>query len=621
MKTKLGILDFGGQYAHLIAARVRHLGVYCEILSPIHLKPEDVQKEYAGLIFSGGPNSVYEEGVLACDVQIYRLGLPILGICYGHQLLIKQAGGVVKLSKKPEFGPAPLLIKNYSNLFYGIDQEKNPIVWMSHVDEVEMLPSGFEVLAQTEDCSYAAVGDINRNLFGLQFHPEVQESEWGLQILKNFISICNVETNWTLKKFLKEEEEKIFEQVGDRKVFFLLSGGVDSTVAFALLARYLKPENLIGLHIDTGFMRHNESKQVKEALGVLGTNITIWDASEQFYTELEGIVDSEKKRQIIGELFIQVQRSASESLGLDEANWFLGQGTIYPDQIESGSSQNSSRIKTHHNRVEGIEKLIRAGRVVEPIQRLYKDEVRKLGALLGLPSQLLERHPFPGPGLAVRCLCSDKKEEKKSSSIPSLLERESFGFSQMQAIEDNLKKYRMSLEKLPIRSVGVQGDQRSYKHCLALFYEEDFPDWAFLMELARLIPNRVSSLNRVVLFLGKKRKEDTFQLDTPSYLTKERIGLLRKADAVATEFFFEKDIYHEIWQCPVVLLPLKKMNGPTGNVLILRPVCSINAMTASVYPMKIEYIRELNEALRSIPQCVGVFYDLTSKPPGTIEWE
>lgn len=617
--SKLAVLNFGGQYAHLITARIRSLGAYCEILSPEELSPYKAKKNYAGLIFSGGPRSVYSAGAPQCDPGLQHLDMPLLGICYGHQLLVQQRGGQIKPAQNPEYGPALLKIKKAEAIFSGENPKKEQTVWMSHGDEVQSLPPGFEVLAETSDCPYAALGDLKRNLFALQFHPEVQESEGGRRILSNFIRLCGLSNSWKLNDFLKAEQLRTQRQVRNHKVFFLLSGGVDSSVAFALLASSLKPEALLGLHIDTGFMRLGESKAVKKALGIFGSQLKFVDASREFYDALRGVVKPEKKRQVIGELFVKIQSSVSESLGLNPREWYLGQGTIYPDQIESGFAKNSERIKTHHNRVEAIEALLKAGRIIEPINSLYKDEVRKLGKILGLPQGLLRRHPFPGPGLAIRCLCSPKKETL------TLLEAQKEKQEVCLKLKREWKARDISLAVLAVRSVGVQGDKRSYRHCLALFYKQnkkkgELPfEWSYILEIARQITNRFSQFNRVLLHLGQS---EAIQFETQFHaeLSLERLELLRKADAFVESFLEEKKIYEEIWQFPVILLPLT-LPQKGGNALVLRPVCSTDAMTASVYRMRMDLLSELGQRLQSIQGINAVFYDLTSKPPATIEWE
>ena len=623
---KIAVLDFGGQYAHLIAASIRNLGAYCEIVAPHHLDHKKAKQEYAGLIYSGGPNSVYDKNAPVADPQLTQINIPLLAICYGQQLIIQQMGGEIKPAKNPEYGPASLIIQENNGIFSGEKLGVAKQVWMSHGDIIESIPPQFKLSAKTKDCPYAALSHREANIFALQFHPEVRETECGMRLLANFIRICGLTNTWKLSDFLENEKMKIKEQLANKKVFFLLSGGVDSTVAFALIANCLEADNLIGLHIDTGFMRHRESEAVKTALQSIKKTgkkekthpqIKIVDASEQFYTALQGIHDPEEKRHIIGRLFVEVQQATIKSLGLNAEEWFLGQGTIYPDTIESGSSKHSKRIKTHHNRVEEIEILLKKGRVIEPISSLYKDEVRKLGRLLKLPEDLLERHPFPGPGLAVRCLCSSNSADQKSPYLKKIAKEKNFPLDFYPHSE------RLTASVLPLKSVGVQGDKRSYKHCLALFLKENVSfNWQWLLELAREIPNQNKEINRVVIHLGASNCIK-FERKCGEYLSHERIALLRQADHILMQFLVKNKLYDDIWQFPVISLPIAKENekDKKTNALVLRPVSSNNAMTASVYCMKIDLLFRLHKKLLSLAQCNAVFYDLTTKPPGTIEWE
>ncbi len=612
-KAKLGVLDFGGQFTHLLAAQVRKLGAYCEILSPSKLSASQAQAEYAGLILSGGPASVYAPSAPRCDSGLFSLGIPILGICYGHQLLMQASGGIVSASPRHEYGPALLSIKESKEIFAKEDRTKKSVVWMSHGDEVKVLPPGFQALAATQDCPYAAVGDSRRKLFGVQFHPEVEESERGSFYLKNFITLCGAADTWRLKDFLLQQEEALRARFQKKKakVFFLLSGGVDSTVAFVLLARVLPASHLIALHIDTGFMRKGEAAEVEKALSSFGISLKIINAAKDFYSALEGICDPEQKRRVIGEVFLDVQKKACASLGLKASEWLLGQGTIYPDQIESGAGEHSCSIKTHHNRAPVIQALLEQSRVVEPIAELYKDEVRELGRLLNIDKELLQRHPFPGPGLAVRCLCADSKFSTSHLGIQEELTKELAGAGLDAGI-------------LPIRSVGVQGDKRSYRSCLALFYKDLFPDWSLLLQKASSILNRFHDFNRVVLHIAPQKEALTFMRKEEAYLTKERISFLQDADSLVRSFLSEHDLYDKIWQFPVALLPVFAAmdSSKSKEALLLRPVLSKDAMTASVYCMPPELLMKLHHTLVSaLEGASAVFYDLTSKPPGTIEWE
>lgn len=620
---KIGVLDFGGQYAHLIASRLRRLGAYSEIVSPAELTLDRAQREYQGLVYSGGPASVYERGAPVARTELLKSGIPILGICYGHQLIMQQAGGRVEAAGGREYGPAQLKVNEASAIFDEEDRRNSAVVWMSHGDEVSALPPGFVGLASTDDCRFAAVYDAERRICGIQFHPEVRHSERGDSYLRNFIRLCGLENSWNLQDFLAAETERIRHQVGERKVFLLISGGVDSTVAFALLARVLPREHLLGLFVDTGFMRLEEGVQVAEALRSLGVDLRIASAEDLFFEKLRGVVDPEEKRRIIGELFLDVQAEETERLGLNANEWFLGQGTIYPDTIESGATAHSHKIKTHHNRVPAIEALLAAGRVVEPLRDLYKDEVRELGRLLGLPDSIVDRHPFPGPGLAVRCLCMQQPpiEDATVLSIRAALLPDSD-----DPLAQELAEKGLAAAILPLYSVGVQGDQRSYARCAALWPKNQGQklvnaQWSVILDFARRIPNRWRALNRVLLAVAARPGIEfaSLRARAPRDLNRERIALLQRADRLVHDFQIEHGLYQSIWQFPAVLAPAGGEGG--GESLILRPIVSTDAMTASAFEMDFRLLDELATSLLDIPGLDAVFYDLTSKPPGTIEWE
>lgn len=628
----IAVLDFGGQYAHLIASKIRRLGAYSEICDPATLNPATLKKQYAGLIYSGGPSSVYDTHAPRCEATLLECGVPVLGICYGHQLIMQQLGGEVRRSKSREYGPARLKIKTSGAIFRGEDPAESYTVWMSHGDEATHLPDGFEILASTPDCEFAAVGNLHRNIFSLQFHPEVKHSEHGDNYLLNFIELCGLKDSWNLSDFLQNELDRIRNQVQDKKVFLLCSGGVDSTVAFALLARALPADHLRGLLVDTGFMRAREVEEVQETLRPLGVQLEVAHAASRYYDALQSKFDPEEKRGIIGQLFIDVQADAVRSMNLDPAQWFLGQGTIYPDTIESGATTHSQKIKTHHNRVPAIQALMNEGRVVEPLKELYKDEVRQLGRMLGLASELVDRHPFPGPGLAVRCLCTARTIEpgelelnfiKQLNGDRSTNIKDSKGATEEIELSRSLASQNLETILLPVRSVGVQGDRRTYAHPVALLADQiESLDWPQLNFIASAIPNRCSQINRVLLCL-EPGLFSSMQLKTlaPVYLSRDRINILRRADHIVHEFQIRNNIYAEIWQFPVVLIPVHRAHKAVAESLVLRPIVSSDAMTASAYPMPENHLIELNQSLCAIDGIDLVFLDLTSKPPGTIEWE
>jgi len=602
---KIAVLDFGGQYAHLIANRIRRLGVYSEIRDSD--TPADQLKEYKGIIMSGGPNSVYEEGAPTCDPQIFYLGIPVLGICYGLQLMVYKRGGKVAQGEVKEYGLANVHFEKKEGLFEGLMDDET--VWMSHGDEVKELPEGMKVVGSSDDCKNAAIADDKLKIYGVQFHPEVTHTPHGMMILENFVKITGATCDWDLSKFIEHELNEIKNKVGNNKVFMLISGGVDSTVAYKLIQQAIGPEHTRGLFVDTGLIRQHEREEVEAAYEKAGIqNVHFYYASDVFFEKLEGAYEPEQKRQIIGDTFIDVQKKAVTDLDLNPEEWLLGQGTIYPDTIETGGTKHSDKIKTHHNRVEQIQKLIDEGKVIEPLAQLYKDEVREVGRRLGIPDEIVDRHPFPGPGLGVRCLCAQQddypeKHEKIEAEINNYLS----------------EKYDVTGKILPVKSVGVQGDARTYRHPFVLKLHKDTErNWDTLGEISTDITNRFNTINRVLLLLHPRGIVD--MKTKPGYLTKERIEVLQKADYRVTQFIKYHKMYEDIWQFPTVLLPLQ-LNNEEGESVVLRPIQSEEAMTANFYKMEWNWVDELVDGFRKMPEISGVFYDLTNKPPGTIEWE
>ncbi len=602
---KIAVLDFGGQYAHLIANRIRRLNVYTEILDSD--TPADQLKEYKGIVMSGGPKSVYEEGAPTCDPQIFYLGIPVLGICYGLQLMVYKRGGKVAQGEVKEYGLANVHFDKKVGIFEDLMDDET--VWMSHGDEVKELPDGMEIVGSSSDCKFAAIADNELKIYGVQFHPEVTHTPHGMTILENFVKITGANRDWDLKRFVEHEINQIKNKVSKNKVFMLISGGVDSTVAYKLIQNAIGPENTYGLFVDTGLIRQLEKEEVEEAYKKAGIeNVHYYYASDEFYTKLENVYEPEQKRQIIGDTFIEVQKKAITDLNLNPDEWLLGQGTIYPDTIETGGTKHSDKIKTHHNRVEQIQKLIEAGKVIEPLTQLYKDEVREVGRQLGIPDDIVDRHPFPGPGLGVRCLCAQAEDYPENHEK---LERE---------INDYLtKKYDVMGKILPIKSVGVQGDARTYRHPFAIKMHKDAKrNWEKLGEISTDITNRFNTINRVLLLLDPRGIIDVEI--KPGYISRDRIEVLQKADYRVTQFIKYHKMYKEIWQFPTVLLPLS-LNSEEGECIVLRPIQSEEAMTANFYPMEWKWVDELVDGFREMPEISGVFYDLTNKPPGTIEWE
>ncbi len=604
MPRGIAVLDFGGQYAHLIANRIRRLHVFAEIVPP----DADARRlaGAAGLILSGGPASVYAADSPGCDPALLDLGVPVLGLCYGHQLLAHRLGGCVRPGDVMEFGAARLRVRASQGILAGLNAEET--VWMSHRDTVIEPPPGFACLASTDDCPVAAMADDRRRLYGLQFHPEVTHTPCGMAILANFVALCGCERGWTMERYLDALLAELATRTAGRKVFLLVSGGVDSSVAFLLLNRALGADRVLGVHIDNGFMRQHESAQVERAMAESGFhNLRVVDASDEFLACVAGVAEPEEKRRRIGVQFLAVRERVLADLALDPQEWLLGQGTLYPDTIESGGTPHAAVIKTHHNRVDVIEQLLAAGRVVEPLAQLYKDEVRQLGERLGLPRHLLWRHPFPGPGLAVRALCSH------GPAAAGDREAEALGaIGEAAAAMAATAGYQVAL--LPLRTVGVQGDARTYAHPAVL---SGPLDWDRLEQASTEITNAFAQINRVVFLLAPARLPPLRLRQ--AYLTRARLDLLREADAIVMGALQDHGLMDEVTQMPTVLLPLGAQ--PDGECLVVRPVVTDDFMTARFCRLPADFLAVLRERLLALPRIDAVFYDITHKPPATVEWE
>jgi GMP synthase (glutamine-hydrolysing) len=574
------VLDAGGQYCHLIARKVRDLGVYAEIRAS-----ETAASELAaakGVIISGGPASVYDPGSPTVDAALFDLGLPVLGICYGQQLMAHALGGEVRRGEKGEYGLAALELDDSPDpLFAGLSGGQQ--IWMSHFDVVAAAPPGFYVTGRTPTCAIAAIANPERAMYGVQFHPEVVHTTRGKEYLSNFVfRVCGCGQDWDPRHRVPILEREIRDAVGGRNVFFFVSGGVDSSVAFALCTRALGPDRVRGVYVDTGLMRQGETDWVSRIPG-----LTVERAEDQFLGALAGVTDPEQKRHIIGEEFVRVQERIIESRRLLDEQWILGQGTIYPDTIESGGTVKASLIKTHHNRVAGIQKLIAAQRIVEPLKSFYKDEVREVGAELGLPAELLERHPFPGPGLAIRCLCSP--DDAPLCQTPD-------GWL------------------IPIKSVGVQGDERSYAPVIVIDSAAGSLDYGRAIDIV----NRVRDVNRVIAPVETRVPVASMQV-WKSELSAERLARLRRADAAVRALSHQSGYDRKVWQFPVILIPLGTAEAPDS--IVLRPIDSVDGMTARSVPMEPALRDAICASVLEDPTIASVFYDLTHKPPGTIEWE
>lgn len=588
------VLDYGGQYTHLIARRIRRLGVYSHICAPEDYEPGD--PTVIGVILSGGPGSVRAPGAptLPCPVD----ALPTtLGLCYGHQLLAHASGGTVGSGGAREYGLATVDARPDATLFAALPAAQQ--VWMSHGDHVEELPAGFRVTASTPTLPVAAFESDDRRLFGLQFHPEVTHTEHGTAILDRFLTACGARRTWDPASFRDAAVRRVLGAAGAHKdLFLLVSGGVDSLVTLAVCLEAVGPERVRSLHVDTGYMRHRESAEVMAALEDMGfRNLELIDASERFHSELDRLVEPEAKRRVIGRLFVEVVQDALGTGGLGD-DTLLVQGTIYPDRIESGGSKNAAVIKTHHNRVAEIQRLLDEGKVVEPLADLYKDEVRELGEELGLPRDLVQRHPFPGPGLAIRILASD-------TDVPEDVSAEASDAAALAAPEG------LRATILPVRSVGVQGDARTYAHPVAL-WGPAAPDWGALHRAGTRLANRLRTVNRAV---WSPVDPGRFRLARTG-MDRATVARLQAVDHLIGQ---RTAHLHDIWQLPVVALPLVDATG--GQVFVMRPVRSRDAMTADFFRMEPALLASLTAEVAALPGVGALLYDVTTKPPSTIEWE
>lgn len=607
-RQKVAILDTGAQYGKNVDRRVRGLGVDTDFL-PVGTSWEELQ-QYGAIIIPGGPDSVYKEGSPRCDPRVFsdENHPPVLGICYGMQLMNHTLGGAVERTAS-EYGQRIAILEQDSMLFGDLEQEQK--VLMSHGDTVTEVPDGFRVTARSNG-AIAAMENREKRLYAVQFHPEVKTTERGKDILGRFLfEISGFKGDFTIEDREAKAIKEIREKVGQSPVSLLVSGGVDSTVLSALLRKALPADQIHAFHFDNGFMRKDESEKVRKALEAIGVTLEVIDASQDFLTAVGNSVDPEFKRKTIGDVFLTKARQLMIDRGFNPDEVFFAQGTLRPDLIESGSKVASGKadgIKTHHNDSPLAREFRDAGRLLEPLQELHKDEVRELGANLGLPKEMVLRQPFPGPGLAIRIIGADTD----SLTLPDS------AHEAMKHIGDP----DINATLLPVMSVGVQGDERSYKHVVGLSGKED---WNKLLKLAEEIPEKVKEVNRVVYVFGKRILEYGIKDRTVTIPSRE-VEQAQLADDIVNEVLLKYDLLEKLSQVPVILTGVNFGKKGKRSVVIRTFITDdfytgVPAIPGSEYMPEDALNEMVDRIVEEVPGISRVMYDLTSKPPGTTEWE